>query len=103
MKKLFLVLLFIISINHHLEAQWCGRPCLRYRYYNPGWVDDDSRFYGYIDINDYPYVLPVNCYFNPRPCRVSGPVSRAYGNYTYRIIQQPLAHPQPCSRCNGYH
>ncbi|MCC5831485.1 MAG: hypothetical protein JJU12_00375 [Chlamydiales bacterium] len=99
MKKLFLICFFSVFLVSQLEAQWCGCPCLRDRYYNPGWVDDDSRFYGYIDINEYPFTLPVNHYFNPRPC----PVRRNY-SYNYRIIEQPrVSPPVACPRCNGYH
>ncbi len=98
MKKLFLILLLTFCVESSLEAQWCGRPCLRDRYYQTGWVDDNSWFYGYTDINDYPYALPVNRYFNPRPCRSS----QFNGNYTIRFVEQPQAYPA-CPNCNGYH
>lgn len=98
MKKLFFILLFSVSLIAPLEAQWCGRPCLRDRYYNSWWVNDNSWYYGYFDINEYPYTLPVNCYFNPRPCRIQPCYRPSYS--PPRAVEQPL---EICPYCNRRH
>ena len=59
MKKLFFILLFSVSLIAPLEAQWCGRPCLRDRYYNSWWVNDNSWYYDYFDINEYSIRAPA--------------------------------------------
>lgn len=68
MKKLLAVLVLSILFVHPVEAQW--RACCQCtpRYYNPTWAYGEDLPYGYIDINAYPYRLPVNYTFNPRPC-----------------------------------
>ena len=97
MKKLFFVLLFSFVILTPLSAQWCGCPCTE-RYYNPNSSNGDGLYYGYFDINDYPYSLPVNYYFNPRPC------DRCYTDYSYFRWCQANSEPQACCpHCNGYH
>ncbi len=98
MKKLFFILLFSFMFLIPLEAQWCGCPCTE-RYYNPSWANGEGLFYGYTDINDYPYSLPVNYYFNPRPC----PNVRCNYDYNYFLWCHENSEPQVCPKCNGYH
>lgn len=90
MKKLFFILVLCFGFMDSMHAQWCGCPCLRNRYANPWWVNDNSWFYGYFDINEYPYTLPVNIYFNPRPC----PNTRCFSNYNY--IQRRVDETSHC-------
>ncbi|MEZ5314763.1 MAG: hypothetical protein R3E91_00910 [Chlamydiales bacterium] len=98
--KILLVSLFLSLLTiSPLEAYWCGRPCLRDRYYNPGWADSHQDFYGYININDYPYTLPVNRYFNPSPY----PISRFYDRNHCLSFRKGGANSQKCSRCHGDH
>ena len=92
--KYFILLLFVSCLfTSNLEAQWwncCqGTP----RYYNPNWMND-GLYYGYTDINAYPYALPVNYTFNPRPCR------NCDFDYTIRVVEQP-ATVRP--HCHNYH
>ncbi|MCH9626628.1 MAG: hypothetical protein S4CHLAM2_02540 [Chlamydiales bacterium] len=99
MKKLFFIFLFSFSFLIPLEAQWCFYPCTE-RYYNPGWSNGDNRFYGYIDINEYPYDLPVNYCFNPRPCGSGG----CYSNTNYYIWSAECEERyEVCPHCNGCH
>lgn len=66
MRNIIFILLFLLCVNS-VEAQWCGRACTE-RYYNPTWSINDQWYYGYIEMNDYPYMYPVNQYFNYCPC-----------------------------------
>ena len=67
MKRLFFIIFASYLFTLPLEAFLCNRPCT-HRYYNPSWSNNDGLFYGYTDVNAYPYSLPVNYCFNPRPC-----------------------------------
>lgn len=93
MKKVFFILVFSIYSLIPLEALFCGcRPCI-HRYYNPSWSNDENIYYGYIDINEYPYALPVNYCFNPRPCRYA----RSCNSYRF----QPSCPPRRVCPCRG--
>lgn len=96
MKKLLFILLSSLVFLTPLEAQWCGCPCTE-RYYNPDSANNDGLYYGYVDINDYPYALPVNYYFNACPC------DQCYDDYQYFLWCQEQSAPELCPYCNGYH
>jgi hypothetical protein len=99
MKKFFFTLLFCFEILTPLQAQWCGRPCTE-RYYNPQWSINDQWYYGYRDINEYPYALPVNIYFNPCP----SPCTKRFDDYNYLMWCLQNRRSQVCPNCcNGYH
>jgi len=99
MKKIFFVLLSSFLLLTPLSAQWCGYPCTE-RYYNANGSNGDGLYYGYFDINDYPYALPVNYYFNPCPC----PSRQCYDNYRYFLWCQENSESQACCPyCNSYH
>lgn len=87
MKLKFILIFVVVFMFNALQADPCC-VCIE-RYYNPNWANYDGVPYGYIDINDYPYGLPVNYCFNACPCRRA-----CYSDYRYYV--QCREHGEGC-------
>lgn len=89
MFKFFFIFIISFLFLFQLDAFLLNnRPCT-HRYYNPGWsADDEGLYHGYMDMNSYPYALPVNYCFNPRPCASKNGCSCHCHECKYRITQK---------------